>query len=41
MSDQYRVYGYRWVVLGVFMFANLMVQMLWISYAPITSLATE
>ena len=37
MSDQYRVYGYRWVVLGAFMFANLAIQMLWISYAPITS----
>jgi MFS family permease len=37
VSDQYRVYGYRWVVLGAFMFANLAIQMLWISYAPITS----
>ncbi len=39
MSERYRVYGYRWVVLGVFMLVNLMIQMLWISYAPITSLA--
>jgi MFS family permease len=32
----FRVYGYRWVVLGVFMFINLTIQILWISYAPIT-----
>lgn len=37
MADKgYRVYGYRWVVLGVFMFINLTVQLLWICYAPIT-----
>ena len=40
-SDQYRVYGYRWVVLTVFMLVNVTIQMLWISYAPITSLAAE
>lgn len=39
MSGSYRVYGYRWVVLAVFMLANLTMQMLWISYAPITSTA--
>lgn len=31
----YRVYGYRWVVLAVFMFINLTIQVLWISYAPV------
>ncbi|MBN1138016.1 MAG: MFS transporter [Anaerolineae bacterium] len=36
MNEQYRVYGYRWVVLAVFMFVNLTIQMLWIAYAPIT-----
>jgi MFS family permease len=37
MKDQeFRVYGYRWVVLAVFMFVNLMMQLLWITYAPIT-----
>lgn len=36
MSERYRVYGYRWVVLAVFMFINLTIQMLWIAYAPIT-----
>jgi MFS family permease len=35
----YVVYGYRWVVLGVFMLANLAIQVLWISYAPITTSA--
>jgi MFS family permease len=33
----YRVYGYRWVVLGVFMIVNVMIQVLWIGYAPIIS----
>ncbi len=42
MKDQtYRVYGYRWVVLGVFMFVNLSIQMLWITYATITGPAAE
>jgi MFS family permease len=42
MKDQtYRVYGYRWVVLGVFMFVNLVIQMLWITYAPITGPAAK
>ena len=41
MSEQYRVYGYRWVVLGVFMFINLTIQMLWIAYAPITGPAAR
>jgi MFS family permease len=42
MKDQtFRVYGYRWVVLGVFMFVNLTVQMLWITFAPITGPAAE
>ncbi len=37
----FRVYGYRWVVLAVFMAANFAVQVLWISYAPITGLAAR
>ena len=42
MADKgYRVYGYRWVVLGVFMFVNITVQILWISYAPIISPAAK
>jgi MFS family permease len=42
MKDtSYRVYGYRWVVLGVFMFVNLTMQMLWITFAPITGPAAQ
>ena len=41
MPDQTKVYGYRWVVLAVFMFTNLTIQMLWISYAPITGPAAS
>ncbi|HEX2907511.1 MAG TPA: MFS transporter [Phototrophicaceae bacterium] len=35
-KSEYPVYGYRWVVLAVFMFVNLTIQILWISYAPVT-----
>jgi MFS family permease len=31
----YRVYPYRWAVLGSFMFVNLVMQALWIDFAPI------
>jgi MFS family permease len=42
MNEQsFRLYGYRWVVLGVFMFINLTIQMLWITYAPITGPAAQ
>lgn len=41
MSKEYPVYGYRWVVLTVFMFVNLTIQTLWISYAPVTSSAAQ
>jgi len=37
----YKLYPYRWVVLAVFMFVNLTIQILWIAYAPITILASE
>jgi MFS family permease len=40
-EDNFRVYGYRWVVLGAFMFLNLTIQMLWIAYAPITGPAAK
>lgn len=40
-ESSYRVYGYRWVVLAVFMFVNLTIQMLWIGYAPITGPAAQ
>lgn len=38
-EKKYTLYGYRWVVLAVFMFINLTIQILWISYAPITGIA--
>jgi len=41
MAERYKLYGYRWVVLAVFMFINLTIQMLWITYAPITGPAAE
>ena len=37
----FKLYGYRWVVLGGFMFINLPIQMLWIAYAPITGPAAQ
>jgi len=42
MSDpRFKLYGYRWVVLAVFMFINLTIQTLWIAYAPITGPAAK
>ncbi|MCF7825412.1 MAG: MFS transporter [Candidatus Marinimicrobia bacterium] len=35
-QGQFRVYGYRWVVLSVFMLVIFMNQLSWISFAPIT-----
>ena len=40
-AREYKLYAYRWVVLGVFMFINLTIQVLWISYAPITGPAAK
>jgi MFS family permease len=40
-NQDFKVYRYRWVVLAVFMFINLTIQILWISYAPITGPAAE
>ena len=40
-NKNYKLYGYRWVVLGVFMLINLIMQTLWITYAPITGLAAS
>jgi MFS family permease len=40
-KPKFRLYGYRWVVLAVFMFINLTIQMLWITYAPITGPAAD
>src|SRR5512146_261236 len=41
MAKDYKLYGYRWVVLAVFMFINLTIQILWITYAPITGPAAK
>ena len=43
MTEQstYKLYSYRWVVLAVFMFVNITIQMLWIAFAPITILASK
>ena len=38
---KFKLYPYRWVVLAVFMFINLTIQILWISYAPITGPAAQ
>ena len=40
-NQEYRLYPYRWVVLAVFMFVNLTIQILWIGYAPITGPAAK
>jgi MFS family permease len=40
-DKSFRLYGYRWVVLAVFMAINLTIQMLWIGYAPITGPAAR
>jgi cyanate permease len=36
-QSSYKLYGYRWVMILVFMLIILINQMLWISFAPITS----
>lgn len=37
----YRVYGYRWVVLGVFAVLNAIVQLNWIAFAAVTGDASD
>jgi MFS family permease len=37
----YRVYGYRWVVLGVVMLVNFVIQVLWIGYGSIIADAAD
>ncbi len=41
MESSIKVYGYRWVVLVAFMFIAAMNQLLWITFAPITSAAAQ
>jgi cyanate permease len=40
-ASTYKVYRYRWVVLAAFMFVVIMNQLLWITFAPITSSAAS
>jgi MFS family permease len=40
-KPQIKLYSARWVVLSLFMMANLVVQVLWICYAPVASLAAS
>lgn len=41
MAQEFKLYKYRWVILAVFMFLNLTMQMLWIAYSPIMGPAAE
>jgi MFS family permease len=36
-----KAYGYRWVVLAVWMFVNILMQALWICYSPVSSQAAQ
>ena len=40
-SDGIKTYAYRWLVLAVFMFAVMLNQISWITFAPITSEASS
>jgi len=40
-QDTYKVYAYRWVILTVFMIVVGINQLMWITFAPITSIAAE
>lgn len=40
-AQDLQTYGYRWIVLLLFFFANMVSNMLWTTYAPITSHAME
>jgi len=39
VNEEIRIYGYRWVILAVFMCAVLVNQLLWITFAPVTGSA--
>jgi len=39
-TTELRVYGYRWIVLLAFMFVVAINQLLWITFAPVTGMAT-
>ena len=40
-NEELRVYGYRWIILSLFMFVVVVNQLLWITFAPVTGTAAE
>src|SRR4030067_2477167 len=40
-EEHYSIYGYRWVVLAVFVLINLPIQILWLPFASITLPASQ
>ena len=40
-QDNFKVYGYRWIVLVAFMFIVAITQLIWITFAPITGDAAK
>jgi MFS family permease len=40
-QSEIKLYPYRWVVLAAFMLINVMVQVLWICYAPVATIAAS
>ena len=40
-ETEFKVYGYRWVMLSVYMLATIINQVMWITFAPITIDATS
>ena len=37
MEQQYRVYGYRWVVLAIYMYVSALTQLYWLNFAAIAT----
>jgi len=40
-ENNLQVYSFRWIVLALFMLINIAIQILWISFASVTSVAME
>lgn len=40
-QSTYKIYNYRWVILSVFMLVSAINQVLWITFAPITSVSVD
>ena len=41
MEQQYRVYGYRWVVLAIYMYISALTQLYWLNFAAIDTYIEE